>query len=159
MDFGRTPFGRRAGGQLIRGQPLDPLQAGGFVQQWLHALEHLGRGQRDLGLSVVDDRLNPRQRSISPGRIGRHGHHTRVQAAKERHDKVQPRRIEQQRPLPFQAHRAQPGSHGAGALVQLLIAEIHFVGLAVRQVGEGTVVPLVQRAVAKQVHEIRGTKE
>ena len=96
--------------ELVGGFPRELLQAWAFRENVLHPLEHVLRGQRDFGLGVVANGLNAGQRTIPPRRIGRHGHDAGIHAAEEGGNEIEPGRIKQQCPLPFQLPALQPGA-------------------------------------------------
>ena len=107
---------------LARGQPSKLLQVRRFVDQRHHSVEHQVGRQRHPGLGIVGNGLDAVQRAIPPGRVDRHGNHPGVQAPEERRDELQPRRIQQQRPLAHQVVRFQPRPDRPGLAVQLPIA-------------------------------------
>ena len=125
----------------------------------MHPFPNGKRRQRDAGLGVVGDRLDPRQRAIAARRISRHRHDARVKTAKERGDKIQTRRIEQQGPLADQVHGFEARGHGPGLAIERLVSQLNFFRFAVGQIDERPVVCLMRRAVSEQIDEVRWTEE
>ena len=144
---------------LRGGQPGELLQVRSLVDQPLDTTEHKVRGQGHVGISVVRDCLDPRQRAVPPRGINRNRHDSRVQTAEERSHKLQARRIQQQCPLPRQVQRLQPGPDGPGLAVQLLVAQVNLVVLAVDQVRKRDVFRLATGTMLQQLNQIGGTEK
>ena len=84
---------------------------------------------------VVDHRPQPAQAARSR-RIRRDRDGAGVQAAKERCDKLEPRRVEKQHPLAFRAKPLQRRADGASLAVQTGIRQpVHFIVVIIQECG------------------------
>ena len=110
-------------GELVGGDPL----AGGSVgreQLGVERRERGGGGERDVGVAVDRDAIEPRHRSPRFGIGGRHRDDAGVQAAKKRRDEIEARRIHQQRAVARLELELQPRRDHAGPAIQLAVGHV-----------------------------------
>ena len=98
-----------------------------------------------LACAVVRDRLDPLHVAVAPRRIGRHRDDAGIQAAEPGDDELQPRRIEQQRPLAGHPQIDQPGRDRPRMPVELLIRQARFL----RSLAVGVVIGRLPAAAAR----------
>ena len=106
------------------------------------------------GRRVPRDRPQPRLRAVvRTRRIGGDRHHPGVQAAEEGDDEVEPRRVEQQRPLARRDRRRESRRDRRRPAVELPVGEAPPLGLAVRQKGERHLLRPLRGTRAQETHD------
>ncbi len=143
-------------GDVLGGQPAQPTQLRRVGEQPLRFAKQLAGGQRQRGRAVLDDAPQARVGPVAARRVGGDRGHPGVEAAEEGGDVLQPRRIEQERPLPARAERLEAGGDRTGAQVELAVGDVPLLHLPVEQKGVRDPVRVVVRAEAEELYERGG---
>ncbi|CAM3822322.1 hypothetical protein COSO111634_26370 [Corallococcus soli] len=151
-ERGRRPRVFAAHGERVGGPPRQLLQVGREREELAEQLQVLGPDEARGGPRVLRDGLEPCERAVVPWRVDGHRDHASVEAAEERGDVVEPRRIDEQHALTG-GQPAQPGGDPPGAAVQLRARQPLLLGLAVHQEGVQREVRLLPGALPQQAHE------
>ncbi len=160
VNVGRPPLPVESLGHVAGIQPGELLEVRRFVDQALDAVEHRVGGERDFRFGVVGDGLDALHRAVAAGRIDRHGHHARIQAAEKPDDELQPGRIEQQAPVrPTAPCDISQAADRAGLAVEFRVGQIDLVQFAVPEIGEGDVAGLRSRPMTDHFHQGQGAKK
>ncbi len=111
------------------------------------------RSDRDRDPGVLEDRLQPRQRSVGAGRVRGHRHGARVQAPHEGDHVRKTGGDEDNRAFTGEPVALEPGGHGAGLAVELPVGQARLLALPIQQEGHRKVIRLMNCAPAEELDE------
>src|ERR1051325_11377142 len=135
---------------------MESFQIGSICEDQLRFLEDGRSGQHEIGFSISDDGLQPRQVAIELREmrwVSRNGYDTGVQATEKPFDEVESWRVKQQCSRAFHACELKRGRDCASAPLQFPISQMKLAGFAVKQEGVGKLVGMLQRTMVQQLNQ------